>query len=217
MNRIVAVVLTVGVIAALAVAAPAAAGDGSSIMYSEADSYTAAPGDDVEVVILVSDHGSLAGYGLEEVSLVADYDPDHLDATDVEAEGWFDSDDNATADTDTDIDPDAGVVTLTQTRDPVGEGTTATAPCATITFSVDEEATGNTTIALEESSVTLAGGYAKGLFIQPTNEGPNGPQIQIEGDQSSLVDGVQAPGLTIVTALIALSLAVVIAARRKKE
>ena len=216
MNRIVAVVLTVGVIAALAVAAPAAAGDGSSIMYSEEDSYTAAPGDDVEVVILVSDHGSLAGYGLEEISLVADYDSDQLHATNVQADGWFESDDNATANTDADIDPDAGVVTLTQTRDPAGEGTTATAPFATITFSVDKEAAGNTTIALADSSVTLAGGHAKGLFIQPTNEGPNGPQIQIEADQSSLVDGVQAPGLTIVTALVALSLAVVIAARRKE-
>lgn len=217
MRRIVAVVLTVGAIAALAVAAPATAGDGSSIMYSEAETYTAGPGEELEVTVLVSDHGTLAGTGLEEVSLVADYDPAYLEATDIEAEGWFDSDDNVTAATTSEIDTDAGVVRLTQTREPVGDGTTATEPFATITFTIDEDAAGNTTVALADSTVTLAGGHAQPLFVQPTNEGPNGPQIQIEAEQSSIVDDAQAPGLTIITALLALLLAVTIAAQHKKE
>lgn len=212
MKRVVAVVLILSAAVGLAVATPASAGDGSSIMYSEESSYTAAPGEAVTVVIVVSDHGSLTGDGLEHVSLVADYDPDALQATDVEANGWFESgDESVTVATDTDIDADAGVVTLTQTREPAGDGTVATAPFATITFTVDEDATGNTTVGLEESSVTLAGGYAKALFVQPTQDGPNGPQIQV-------VDGAdRVPGLTAVTAVIALVLAAAVAVRRKNR
>jgi len=217
MNRTVALILTVGVIAVLAIAGPAAAGDGSSTMYSEENSYTVAPGDELEIVVLVSDHGSLAGTGLEEVSLVAEYDPDQLTATDIEAAGWFESaDEDVTAETDSEIDRDEGVATLTQTREPVGDGTTATEPFATITFSVDEDAAGNTTVALGNSSVTLAGGHAQPLFVQPANDGPNGPQVQIKADQSSAVDSVSTRGLTIGTALISLLLAVVISARHKK-
>ena len=212
MKRIAAAVLTVGVIAALAVAAPAAAGDGSSLMYGEEDTYTVEPGEEVEVVIFVSDHGSAVGDGLEHVLLEADYNPDQLEATAVESEGWFESDDDSiTVDSNSNIDTDEGVVTLNETRSPAGDGTTATEPFATITFVADEDATGATTVNIENSRATLAGGFEKPLFFQPVNEGPNGPQIQIEAGTEL------APGLTVVTAVIALLLAVVVAARRQKE
>lgn len=123
MDRIVAVVLALGVAGGLTLAAPVAAGDGSILIYSEEDSYAVTPGEQIEIVVVVSDHGTEVSDGVENISLVAEYDSDSLQATDIEAEGWFDVGDGERADTDSAIDSETGVVTMNQTREPAVDDT----------------------------------------------------------------------------------------------
>lgn len=207
LRRVILAVVLVSVVTAVA-AGPAAAGDGSTIIDG-GEGYTAAPGEEVEVVVSVNEHT-----GLENITLVADYDESVLTATDVEAEGWFEENDDGEFDVNTDSEIEDGTVTLTQVREPADDGTIGDSPFATITFEVAEDAeSGSTTIGLENSAAYLAGGFPQAVFAHPQNvdegqEVPDGPQIQIEAGSE------QAPGLTVVTALIAL-LALAVGVRKK--
>jgi len=207
LRRVILAVVLLTVVTTIAVG-PAAAGDGSTIING-GDGYTAAPGEEVEVVVSVNEHGSPTGDGLENITLVAEYDESVLTATNVEANGWFDRNDDAEFEVSTTSEREEGVVTLTQGREPAGDGTVGDGAFATITFEVAEDAEESTTVGLENSSAVIAGGFLTPIFAQPHNQdGQNGPQIQIEAGNE------QAPGLTVVTALVAL-LAVAVGLRKK--
>ena len=159
-RRIALAVVVFGLLAVAGAAGPVAAGDGWSVIEFEPSESTAAPGETVEIELSLSSHGSYSG-GLAEVGLQADYNASYLTVTNVESTGWFEQDgDEVTVDSELAIDDEAGVVNYTEVREPAGDGTTGTAPFATLTIEVDEDAPpANTTLRAGDSTTELAGGW----------------------------------------------------------
>ena len=159
-RRVLLTVVVVGLLAVGGAAGSAAAGDGWSVIQFEPEHSTAAPGETVEIELSLSSHGSYSG-GLAEVGLLVDYNASHLTVTDVESAGWFEQDgDEVTVDSELEIDDEAGIVDYTEVREPAGDGTTGTAPFATLTIEVDEGAPPTeTTLRAGDSTTYLAGDW----------------------------------------------------------
>jgi hypothetical protein len=148
----------VGLLALGLLVGPAAAGDNPSTIDFEPRESTAAPGETVELaVILDSDGGYSADVG--EFELQIEYDSEHVTVTDVESAGWFEQNGaDVSVETNRTIDDDVGVVTYTEIRQPAGEGTAGGAPAALLTVAVDEDApTTNASFSAGNSTVLVAG------------------------------------------------------------
>jgi len=160
-QRLGLVVVVLGLLAVGVVAGPAAAGDGwSSIQFDPSES-TAAPGETTEIDVRLSSHGA-PGAGVAEFELIVEYDPDHVTITDVESTGWFEQEDDVATDESLEIDDDTGVINYTETRQPAGDGSTATAPAARLTVDVDEDiAVNETTFSAENSRVLLSNDWTQ--------------------------------------------------------
>jgi hypothetical protein len=190
-----------------------AGGDRSVLLYPEAENRTVAPGDSVEVDVVVSYHGTASGDGLESVSLVAEYNESLLRVTDVEPAGWFaDGTGNVATASETD---GQGVVTLSQELDPPGDGVVGTAQFATLTVEAAPDAPpGTATIAFGESNVAAAGGFPLPVF-------ETDPEIRIDPDAESAPDSDDTSAPPAPTALAVVSvvagLALVAVARRRRS
>lgn len=162
-TRLVLVAVVAGLLALGAAAGPAAAGDGWAVIEFEPSESTAAPGETVEVDVMLSSHETLGGEGLSEFELQVEYNVSHLTVIDAESGGWFEQDEGGeelTVTSSTAIDDEAGVVSYEEVREPAGDGTTGNALAATVTIEVDEDAPAtNTTLSAGDSSTLLAGGY----------------------------------------------------------
>ena len=156
------VVVVIGLLAIGAAAGPATAGDGWSSIQFDPSEATVAPGETTEIDVQLSSHGA-PGAGVAEFELVVEYDPDHMTVTDVESTGWFEQEgEDGDSDVDRSIDEDAGVVNYTETRQPTGDGTTATAPAARLTVAVDEDiAVNETTFSAQNSRVLLSNDWTQ--------------------------------------------------------
>ncbi len=157
-RRILLAVVAVGLLAMGGAAGSAAAGDGWSVVQFDPENSTAAPGETVEIEVSVSSHGGPSGNGLAEANLQIEYNASYLTVTDVESADWFEQEgEDVTVESELEIDDEAGVVDYTELREPAGEGTTGTAPFATLTIEVDEDAPPTeTTLSAGDSTTYLS-------------------------------------------------------------
>jgi hypothetical protein len=199
-------VVAVGLLALGLVVGPAAAGDNPSTIDFEPRESTAAPGETVELaVILDSDGGYNAGVG--EFELRIEYDSEHVTVTDVESAGWFEQEGaDVSVDTNRTIDDEAGVVTYTEIRRPAGEGTVGGAPAALLTVDVDADApVTNASFSAGNSTVLVAGdsGYPQPIAasriatLSVTDEEP----VDTTDDElpSPVIDGIALLGALLST------------------
>lgn len=162
----VVVVATAALVLALASGA-AIAGDNVALFSFEPDEIEADPGEEVTVEVVMASHGGYGGEGATNVSFAVDYDPSVLSVTDLEAEPWLEGEDGAEVVAETERDEEAGEVWLNQSREPPGEGATGTAPIATATIEVREDADPtNTTLTVSGSSVTFATGDPQSTMVR---------------------------------------------------
>ena len=209
---------------ALAVApAPAGAIDSATLLYFDSEGFNddtseidAVPGETVTLDLVASTHGNPAGNGIVGLSYAVEYDPDVLTVTDVEqgpmlaagtADG--DGDGDAAVDGTIEIDDENGVVTVEQERVPPGNGSTGTAPTATLTVEIGGDATTtDETLEITDGSATYPSDYS----VTP-----------IERDATIVVDGDEAgdndredpvPGVTVLTGLVLVGAAIWLRVRR---
>jgi len=222
-RRIVLAVVVFGLLAVGAVAGPAAAGDGWSVIEFEPQESTVAPGETVEIELSLSSHGSYGGEGLAEADLQVEYNASYLTVTDVESADWFEQDgDEVTVDSELAIDDEAGIVNYTEVREPAGDGTTGTAPFATLTIEIDEDAPpANTTVRAGDSTTELAGGWPHPVTSRHATltitdgESTVDTDDSVDANDESTVDTARSPVVSGV-ALFGALLAVHLLARRSQ-
>lgn len=206
-RRIALVVVVVGLLTVGGAAGSAAAGDGWSVIQFEPDNSTAAPGETVEIELSLSSHGSYSG-GLAEADLQVDYNASYLTVTDVESAGWFEQDgEEMTVDSELEIDEEAGIVHYSEVREPAGDGTTGTAPFATLTIEVDEDAPPTeTTLRAGDSSTYLADGWQHPVTSRhATLTITEGGSTTDTAEDGSTVDTAHSPvigGIALLGALV---------------
>ncbi|MFC4987438.1 cohesin domain-containing protein [Saliphagus infecundisoli] len=195
-------VLAVVVAAALVLASGGAlAGDNVALFAFEPTEIEADPGEEVTVEIVMTSHGGYGGEGVGTVAFALDYDPDVLSVTDLEAGPWLEGDGVEVA-VDREVDEERGEVRLNQSREPAGEGVTGTAPIATATLEVREDAEAtNATLTVTGSSVELVDGNPQSTMVrdavvvvdggEPT-DGGDGEDADPEG--VTLADGDASSG-----------------------
>ncbi|RKD88101.1 cohesin domain-containing protein [Halopiger aswanensis] len=158
---------------------PVAAGDQTAIVWSEPDTVTVAPGETVELEVVLQSAGSHDA-GVEAVRLVAQYHPDYLSVVDVEQGPWLAGDgsgndsgvDVQTAET---IADENGTAILEQRRDPDAGGVSGVGTIATVTVEVAEDAPAATTdIAFDATDVSLTSEWPTPVVDEPTT-------IEIDG------------------------------------
>ncbi|WP_114577582.1 cohesin domain-containing protein [Saliphagus sp. LR7] len=160
-------VLAVAAAAALVLASGGAlAGDNVALFAFEPTEIEADPGEEVTVEIVMTSHGGYGGEGVGTVAFALDYDPDVLSVTDLEAGPWLEGD-GAEVAVDREVDEKRGEVRLNQSREPAGEGVTGTAPIATATLEVRENAEAtNATLTVTGSSVELVDGNPQSTMVR---------------------------------------------------
>jgi len=158
--RVGLVTLAVGLLAVGLLVAPATAGDSPSTIDFEPRESTVAPGETVEMAVVLNSPGSYM-HGVAEFELRIEYDSDHVTVTQIESGNWFaQGDANVSTDSSQSFDDDAGVVTYTEMRDPVGNGTVGSATAAVITVEVDEDAPASeASLSAGNSRILLTDGY----------------------------------------------------------
>lgn len=189
----------------------ALAGDGSILVYPSEERHSAEAGEEVEIDVIVSHHGTTYGDGLENVSVVGEYNETLLRVSDVETAAWFETEGmDGEVHTETSTD-DPGFVNVSQQLEPPGEGVIGTERFVTITFEVESDAPRtNTTVDFGKSSVVIAGGFPSPIFeTNPeisiaTTAGESG-DADTPGESSSDDDGSpQVPFAAIVVGFLAL-------------
>lgn len=195
----------------LALTGSSAAGDRSVLLYPQDENRTVAPGEDFEIDVVLSYHGTASGEGLENASLVAEYDASLVQVTHVEPAGWF-ADGTGEVATVRETDRQ-GSVRLSQELDPPGDGVVGTARFATLTLEVPADApAGNATVDFGESSAAAAGGFPLPVF-------ESDPVIRIDPDAEATADSDETGAQSVPTAVVALVVAaftLVAAARRRR-
>ncbi|WP_226040641.1 cohesin domain-containing protein [Natrinema sp. DC36] len=217
------------------VAGTAAAIDQVAILSPEQRTVEAAPGETIEIDVVLRSQGGHGGEGVSGVALVAQYHPDYVEITDVERGPWLEGDGTEIRTTER-IAPERGTAVLDQRREPAAGGTTGAGTIATLSVRVADDApagattisfdgtdvdlTGDWPIAVVDESVTVAidgGDEPLETFAHPD---PDGLDLEAEGGgsekDSSDADGRAAdsgddlpvPGFTIGATLVAVVLAV---------
>lgn len=197
-------VLAVVAAAALVLASGGAlAGDNVALFDFEPDGIEADPGEAVTVEIAMTSHGGYGGEGVGTVSFTLDYDPDVLSVTSLEAGPWLEGD-GTDVEVDRAINEERGEARLNQSREPAGEGATGTAPIATATLEVREDADPtNATLSITGSSVELIDGNPQSTMVRDAvvvvNGGEPADDAAIEDDGEdpegvTLADGDDAGG-----------------------
>ena len=154
------------VILVIATSAPAVhAGDNVSFLLFEPDSIEAAPGETVDVSLEMRSHGGYGGVGVAAITVTIGFDPDVIEVLELERGPWLVGDEEADVEVVSTIDEERGNATIEQARDPDAGGTTGTDVLVDLRLRIDDEGTGNTTLEVVETAVTLENGYP-----QPTLE-----------------------------------------------
>ncbi|MDF9745468.1 cohesin domain-containing protein [Natrinema salsiterrestre] len=174
----IAVVLAL-LLSILTIAGTAAAIDQVAIVSPDRTTVEAAPGETIEIDVSLRSQGGHGGEGVEAVTLVARYHPDHLERISVDRGAWLEGDETEIDATET-IAHERGTAILEQRRDPAAGGTTGTGTIATVTVRIAEDApAGTTTISFGESEVDLTGDWPVAVVDESAT-------VAIDGGNESL-------------------------------
>ncbi|WP_207588182.1 cohesin domain-containing protein [Halomontanus rarus] len=170
------VCLTVGLLLAGTIAPAASAGDTVALFSFDPEEIEAEPGDTVTVDVVLQAHEGYGGAGVDEVSFGVEYDPDVLTVTAIERTQWLEGEtaeeesDEVSIDATTDVDDEAGLASIAQARavdDDDDNGSVGTAPVATITLEVSEDARPtNAELTIVDSEVGLTSSYQQGTMVR---------------------------------------------------
>ncbi|NUB90742.1 hypothetical protein HTZ84_14140 [Haloterrigena sp. SYSU A558-1] len=134
----------------------AAAGDRTAAVFPSTQTIDAEPGEEVTVDVVMQSDGGYGGEGIESVTLVARYNPEYLEITDVERGPWLEQGAETDVRAERAIAHDTGTAVLEQRRDPPADGATGNARLATLTVAVAEDAPpSEATISFGESRAEL--------------------------------------------------------------
>lgn len=150
MNRsrhLLAVVLAVALCVSVGVAGlagTAGAGDSATIFEVEPEDAQAPPGETIHVAIVMTSDGGYGGVGVERVAFGVEYDSDVLALEEITRGPWFEQGNETEIVAETDIDDEEGDAFIDQYRDPADGGATGQDRMATLTFTVADDAHGET-------------------------------------------------------------------------
>ncbi|ELZ15237.1 hypothetical protein C477_18665 [Haloterrigena salina JCM 13891] len=134
----------------------AVAGDRTAAVLPSTQTIDAEPGEEVTVDVVMQSDGGYGGEGIESVTLVAQYNPEYLEITDVERGPWLEQGAETDVRAERTIAHDNGTAVLEQRRDPPADGATGNARLATLTVAVAEDAPpSEATISFAESRAEL--------------------------------------------------------------
>lgn len=184
------VLVALGGLVLLAFVSPTLGGDSTTLVFPTEERIETAPGDTVEVELLVASDGGYDQQGLESVTVVASYDTEYVEFVDAAPEPWLAGDDGSEVTTDVTVDEGAGNVTIEQRRDPPGNGVTGNETFATLTFEIAEDAPeAKSNVTFEHSEARLVGDYF--IYVYDTNA-----TLAIDedaGTTESAGDGAETP------------------------
>lgn len=149
------------VLAAAGFAVGAVAGaDQLAVLTPTPHSVEADPGEEFTVDVAMVTDGGYGGEGVESVDFVAQYHPEYLEVTSIEAGPWLEQGDDTEIRSEETIAHENGTAILEQWRDPVAGGATGNARLATVTVEVAEDAPpGEAEIDFTETNVALERSY----------------------------------------------------------
>ncbi|WP_408959334.1 cohesin domain-containing protein [Natrinema sp. 74] len=160
--RVGAVVTAVAVLVAVSMvgaAGSAAAIDQVAIVSPDRGQLSAAPGETIEIDVTLQSSGGHGGEGVSDVTLVAQYNPEYIEITDLERGPWLEGDGTEVR-TAAAVAHEQGTAVLEQRRVPAAGGTSGNGTIATLTVQVAADApAGVTTISFAESDVGLTGDW----------------------------------------------------------
>lgn len=131
------------------------AGDAVATISPTPYEVEAQPGEEIEIDVVMRSQGA-HGEGVASYELIAQYHPDYLEVTDVEAGDWLEQGEETEIREERVIVNEAGTTILEQRRDPAAGGATGQARVATITVQVAEDApAAQTTLSFGNSEVYL--------------------------------------------------------------
>ncbi|UTF53615.1 cohesin domain-containing protein [Natronosalvus rutilus] len=131
------------------------AGDAVATISPTPYEVEAQPGEEIEIDVIMRSQGA-HGEGVTSYELIAQYHPDYLEVTDVEAGDWLEQGEESEISEEQVIANEAGTAILEQRRDPVAGGATGQARVATITIEVAADApAAQTTLSFGNSEVYL--------------------------------------------------------------
>ncbi|QLG50405.1 cohesin domain-containing protein [Natrinema halophilum] len=161
-RRTVAIVTGMTVLLTLSIAGTAgtvAAIDQVAILSPDRTQLEAGPGETIEIDVTLQSRGGHGSEGITSVRLVAQYNPEYIEITDIEHGSWLEGDGTEVR-TGEAIAHEQGTAILDRRRVPPAGGTTGNGTFATLTVRVAADApAGATTISFGESDVDLTGDW----------------------------------------------------------
>ena len=216
------------------VAGTAAAIDQVAILSPEQRTVETAPGETIEIDVILRSQGGHGGEGVSGVALAAQYHPDYVAITDVERGPWLEGDGTEIRTTER-IAHERGTAVLEQRREPAAGGTTGAGTIVTLSVRVADDApAGETTISFDETDVTLTGDWPIAVVDESVTvsidggdeplemfDHPDPDELNLEAEgvgsendssggaeAADSGDGLPVPGFTIGITLLAIALAV---------
>ncbi|USZ70276.1 cohesin domain-containing protein [Natronosalvus halobius] len=131
------------------------AGDAVATISPTPYEVEAQPGEEIEIDVVMGSQGA-HGEGVASYELIAQYHPNYLEVTDIEAGDWLEQGEETEIREERVIANEAGTAILEQRRDPVAGGATGQTRVATITVQVVTDApAAQTTLSFGNSEVYL--------------------------------------------------------------
>ncbi|MDS0473896.1 cohesin domain-containing protein [Natrinema sp. 1APR25-10V2] len=153
------VVAVLFVLSGTAIAGPAVAIDQVAILSADRAQVAAAPGETIEIDVTLQSSGGHGGEGVSAVTLIAQYNPEYVEITDIQRGPWLEGDGTEVRTVEA-IAHERGTAVIEQRRVPAAGGTTGNGTIATLTVRVAEDApAGTTAISFAESDVELTGDW----------------------------------------------------------
>lgn len=138
------VLVVVTGVATVGFAGTVGASDSATILEVAPEAAEAPPGETIHVAIEMLNDGGYGGVGVERVAFGIEYDSDVLTVEEVTRGPWLEQGDETEIATEVDVEADAGSVAIDQYRDPAEGGASGSDRAATVTFSIAEDADGET-------------------------------------------------------------------------
>lgn len=180
MDRILAGLVVLVLLAAGAGAFVAVAGDNSVTLEFQPDVVEAEPGETVEIAVVAQSDGGHDGNGIYKSTLRLEYPGEYVDVVDVEAGPWFHQDGEVDLAVDSRVDNDAGVMELDQRMQDPDEGITGAETFATVTVEIDGEAPSSSLRLRADNSEFI---LAVTQFLLPVFERPGEIQVGDGGER----------------------------------
>lgn len=182
------------------VAGTAVAIDQVAVLSPDRTQIAAAPGETIEIDVILRSQGGHGGEGVKAVTLAAQYDPAYLEITAVDRGPWLEGDGTEIRTAET-LAHDEGTAILEQHRHPAAGGTTGSGTIATLTVRVAADApAGTTTISFDESDVALTGDWPIAVVDESATVAIDGGDEPLgsfnHSDPDDLTGGSAASGAT---------------------